>query len=125
MSASPLPYVLRDEEVDERVAPYVGGKALALAKLMRAGLAVPPFSVVTTAAHETFVEGPLRTRILFELERKDVADMRWEELWDAALRIRTLFLGAPLPPSLREPLAAALDERVAGRAVVGALIGAG
>ncbi|MEE4275688.1 MAG: PEP/pyruvate-binding domain-containing protein [Thermoleophilia bacterium] len=108
---APLPLVLPEAEVDARVAPYVGGKALALAKLSRAGLAVPPFSVVTTAAYEAFVDGPLQARILFELERKDVADMRWEEIWDAALRIRNLFLATPLPAALRDALAAALGAR--------------
>ncbi|RPI32353.1 MAG: hypothetical protein EHM52_00405, partial [Actinomycetota bacterium] len=108
---APVPLVLHEAEVDARVAPYVGGKALALAKLSRAGLAVPPFSVVTTAAYEAFVDGPLQARILFELERKDVADMRWEEIWDAALRIRNLFLATPLPATLRDALAAALGAR--------------
>jgi len=108
---APVPLVLPEAEVDARVAPYVGGKALALAKLSRAGLAVPPFSVVTTAAYEAFVDGPLQARILFELERKDVADMRWEEIWDAALRIRSLFLATPLPATLRDALAAGLGPR--------------
>jgi len=115
---APVPLVLSETEVDARVGPYVGGKALALAKLSRSGLAVPPFSVVTTAAYEAFVDGPLQARILFELERKDVADMRWEELWDAALRIRSLFLATPLAEALHEPLAAALRERVAAGPVV-------
>ncbi|HSL95115.1 MAG TPA: PEP/pyruvate-binding domain-containing protein [Thermoleophilia bacterium] len=108
---APAPLVLPEAEVDARVAAFVGGKALALAKLSRAGLAVPPFSVVTTAAYEAFVDGPLQARILFELERKDVADMRWEEIWDAALRIRNLFLATPLPAALRDALAAALGAR--------------
>ncbi len=118
MNGAPLPLVLRDADVDERVAPFVGGKALALAKLARAGLAVPPFAVVTTPAYEAFVDGPLQARILFELERKDVADMRWEELWDTALRIRTLFLAAPVPAALRAALAGGLGELAAELAVV-------
>jgi rifampicin phosphotransferase len=118
MSDRAAPYVLPDADVDERVAASVGGKALALARLGRAGLAVPPFSVVTTAAYEAFVHGPLATRILFELERKDVADMRWEELWDAALRIRNLFLATPLPAALGDALRAGLRERFGRSAVV-------
>ena len=53
----------------------------------------------------------LRARILFELDRKDFADMRWEELWDAALRIRSLFLATPLPDDLRAALAQPLAAR--------------
>jgi len=30
--------------------------------------------------------------------------MRWEEIWDAALRIRNLFLNSPMPPDLYESL---------------------
>jgi hypothetical protein len=30
--------------------------------------------------------------------------MRWEEIWDAALRIRNLFLNQPVPPELEEAL---------------------
>ena len=63
------------------------------ARMARAGIAVPPFIAVTTAAYEAFLDATeLCARILVELDRKDFADMRWEEMWDAALRIRSLFL---------------------------------
>jgi len=105
-------YVIPQEQVDERVAARVGGKALALARMARTGIAVPPFVAVTTDAYEAYLETTgLRARILFELERKDVADMRWEELWDAALRIRNLFLTTPLP----QVPGAALEQQIAAR----------
>jgi phosphoenolpyruvate synthase/pyruvate phosphate dikinase len=86
-------FVIAGAAIDERVATRVGGKALALARMARAGIDVPPFVAVTTDAYEAFLDtAGLRARILFELERKDFADMRWEEMWDAALRIRNLFL---------------------------------
>jgi len=44
--------------------------------------------------------------------------MRWEEVWDAALRIRNLFLSHSLPKNLHGHLYLALQERFAGRAVV-------
>jgi len=93
-------------------AGLVGGKALALALMARAGIAVPAFLSVTAAAYRAYLRATgLQVRILTELDRKDFADMRWEELWDAALRIRTLFLATPLPAELR----AALTEPITAR----------
>ena len=112
-------YVIPQAEIDERVAARVGGKALALARMSRAGIAVPPFVAVTTDAYEAYLDATgLRTRILFELERKDFAEMRWEELWDAALRVRSLFLTTPLPEELRAALAQPLAARFAEVATV-------
>jgi pyruvate,water dikinase len=111
--------VLPQEEIDESVAARVGGKAHALARMARAGIAVPAFVAVTTDAYEAYLDASeLRARILFELERKDFADMRWEELWDAALRVRSLFLTTPLPEELRAALAQPLAARFGQRATV-------
>jgi rifampicin phosphotransferase len=104
-------FVIAGAAIDERVASRVGGKALALARMARAGIDVPPFVAVTTDAYETFLDAAgLRVRILFELERKDFADMRWEEMWDAALRIRNLFLTTAMPADLRAALAEPIAE---------------
>ncbi|MBC2735684.1 MAG: hypothetical protein HF981_15100 [Desulfobacteraceae bacterium] len=78
-----------------------GGKGCALARLDRAGFQIPFTMVVTTGAYQHFVEANgLQEKILLELNRKPFADMRWEEIWDAALRIRSMFLNHPLPSDL-------------------------
>lgn len=46
-----LAYVIPETQIDERVAACVGGKALALARMSRAGIAVPPFVAVATDAY--------------------------------------------------------------------------
>ena len=115
----PRRFLIPGPEIDDDAAPRVGGKAVALARLARARLAVPPFVAVTTDAYEAFLEAAgLRARIGFELERKDFADMRWEEMWDTALRIRNLFLTTPLPGELRAALAGPLAARFAQVSVV-------
>ena len=114
-----LGFVIPQAQIDEGVAARVGGKALSLARMARAGIAVPPFVAVTTDAYEAYLDAAgLRARILFELERKDFDEMRWEELWDAALRIRSLFLTTPLPEEVRAALAQPLAARFAGVATV-------
>jgi pyruvate,water dikinase len=106
---APLSWVVPLAEVTDGHAEQVGGKALQLARLREAGLRVPRGFVVSTDAYVRFVEhGRLGTLIHMELARKDPADMRWEELWDAALRLRRAFLAAPLPPGFEEALAQAL-----------------
>ncbi|MGE5229868.1 MAG: PEP/pyruvate-binding domain-containing protein, partial [Deltaproteobacteria bacterium] len=101
-----IPQERIDPEREPGIAARVGGKALALAAMARAGIAVPPFVAVSTDAYVAYLEATgLRARIGFELERKDLADMRWEEMWDTALRVRNLFLTTPLPEEVRAALA--------------------
>ncbi len=70
-----------------------GGKAVSMARLNEKGFPVPESLCVTTAVYDRFVEATgLRERILLELNRKSFKEMRWEEIWDASLRIRNLFL---------------------------------
>jgi rifampicin phosphotransferase len=83
----------------------VGGKGFALAKMVLQGLPVPPGVCVTTEAYQRYVdETGLKVKIIRELNRKRFEDMRWEEMWDTALRIRNLFLRMPMPPGLASAL---------------------
>jgi pyruvate,water dikinase len=86
-------------------AGQVGSKARALAALAEKGFMVPPAVCVTVDSYEQYMaETNLRDRVMFELGRKAFDDMRWEEIWDAALRIRNLFLSTALPEDIDRPL---------------------
>ena len=79
-----IPLVAATDSAEE----LVGGKAAKLAALLRAGFTVPHGFCITTRAYEQFVEETgLATCVAMELGRKSLDDARWEELWDAALRI--------------------------------------
>jgi pyruvate,water dikinase len=96
-----------------------GGKGCALARLAREGIRVPFTLIVTTDAYRRFVTvNGLQEKILLELNRKPFADMRWEEIWDAALRIRNMFLTHPMPTNLDHRLGQALSEHFADRPAV-------
>ena len=76
----------------------VGGKGYALARLAGQGFRVPETFCLTIAAYNDYIDATgLRERILMELNRKDFKEMRWEEIWDASLRIRNLFLTTAMP----------------------------
>ena len=97
----------------------VGGKALTLATLMRQGIQVPDGLCITTTAYEAFIGTTgLATRIDMEINRLPLADMRWEEIWDMALRIRNLFLHTPIPPPLMERLSPEIEQRFGTHPVV-------
>ena len=94
-------------EWDERV---VGGKAAKLAQLACADFEVPGGFCLTTWAYEAFIsDAGIASTIRMELGRKSLEDMRWEELWDAALRIRAAFLAQPLSGLLRDILGEGLQ----------------
>jgi pyruvate,water dikinase len=98
----------------------VGGKAVSLARLQYSGVNVPTGLCITTQAYATYVDQTgVRERMHMELERKPLEDMRWEEMWDAALRIRSMFLTSPMPHELEQDLSAGLESFFAsGKAVV-------
>ncbi len=93
----------RTAHCDERIT---GGKAAKLARLAGAGFTVPAGFVLTTAAYQAFIDqAKITTAIRMELGRKPMDEMRWEEIWDTALRIRSLFLSHALPGHLLEIIA--------------------
>ena len=98
-------YILPLSAVSSQDVALAGGKGCHLAVLAANGFAVPRTLTVTAKAYRRFVAtNDLEDRILLELNRKAFADMRWEEIWDAALRIRNLFLRAAWPSDLQEAL---------------------
>jgi pyruvate,water dikinase len=89
------------EAIGEDERAIVGGKAANLARLAKSGFTVPRGWCLTTRAYQAFVsQAGLVEPMRMELGRKPLDEMRWEEIWDAALRIRGLFLRRPLPARL-------------------------
>lgn len=106
-------------EIRPHDRPRVGGKAYSLALMAQRGLRVPETVCITTAAYNRFVTVTgLRERIALELNRKPFQEMRWEEVWDAALRIRNMFLNTPIPKSLQSALRTIISSNIGSRPVV-------
>ena len=110
--------VLHLHSIDESNRELVGGKCFALAAMTRSGLSVPEAVCLSTLAYREYVRSTgLGERILLELNRKDFAEMRWEEIWDASLRIRNMFLTTPLPSDLDERIRSSINAEFQDRAV--------
>lgn len=63
-----------------------------------------------------FVEqNHLREKINLELHRKDIKEMRWEEIWDISLRIQNFFLGGIFPEALYRELKKRFGEQFGDR----------
>jgi pyruvate,water dikinase len=96
----------------------VGGKAARLGSLIQAGFRVPRGFCITTRAYEQFIaEAGLSKHVAMELGRKPLDTMRWEELWDAALRIRSAFLRAGVPDAIAAQIRRALADHIGDSAV--------
>ena len=113
-----MKFLVPFDRLTEEDRRRVGGKAWALSRLAREGFSVPRGAVLPVEAYRAYV-GPtgLRERILLELNRKPFESMRWEEMWDAALRIRSLFLKTPLPAPLSAALRGEIERTFGDRSV--------
>ena len=110
MAARRLSPIVPLAQATEANEPSVGGKAARLARMVRAGFRVPPGFCIPVVAYERFVKAAdLATLIRLELGRKPLEAMRWEELWDTALRIRSAFLRAPIPSRLAAAIVEATE----------------
>ncbi|UCG32125.1 MAG: hypothetical protein JSU68_10710 [Phycisphaerales bacterium] len=104
-------FVIPLAELTDADEPLVGGKAARLAALARAGFAVPGGFCLTIGAYQRFLTlSHLSDVIQMELGRKAFGDMRWEEIWDAALRIRSAFTGATVPEEVAAEIVNATDQ---------------
>jgi pyruvate,water dikinase len=111
-------WIIHLQDVTARDERVIGGKAAKLANLAQAGFRVPEGFCLTTQAYDAFLtHGDLVDLVRMELGRKPLEHMRWEEIWDAALRIRSGFTVRPIPAELRGAIVKALDELGEGTAV--------
>jgi len=93
------------QSIDDSSNSIIGGKGRALCDLYNAGLPVPKPLCIATSAYDLFLErNHLREKINLLLHKKDLKDIRWEEIWDISLRIQNLFLGGTYPEDLRQTI---------------------
>ena len=111
-------WILEIENIRPVDRRQIGGKGYALSLLFRGGFSIPRTICVTSDAYQAYVNWTgLRERIMLELHRKDFRDMRWEEIWDCATRIRNMFLTRKLPETLSRELQNEIEKRFQDRTV--------
>lgn len=105
-------------EITRRDRSRVGGKGFALAEMQRSGMQVPEALCISTDAYQDYLSSTgLREQMHMELYRKPFDEMRWEEIWDTALRIRNMFIKTPMHSRLQEQLRTLLAPRFSERPV--------
>ena len=114
-----MSWIISAENIQQADKQRVGGKGYALAMLARGGFAIPTTLCVSRETYQEYVSRTgLRERIMLELNRKTFKDMRWEEIWDCATRIRNMFLRKPIPDDISTPLRKAINAVFKQKAVV-------
>ena len=96
-----MPLILSLQSPSREIQKVAGSKAAVLSVLSGQGIRVPKGACLSAEVYQSFVsQTGIHDRILMELGRKPFEEMRWEEIWDASLRIRNLFLTTPFPKEL-------------------------
>jgi pyruvate,water dikinase len=105
-------WIISAEDIQQEDRHRVGGKGYALAMLARNGFKIPQTICVASDVYQEFVDiTGMRERIQIELHRKDFNEMRWEEIWDCASRIRNMFLRKQMPEKIAKCLYTELHSR--------------
>jgi rifampicin phosphotransferase len=112
-------WIISAENINQADRSRVGGKGYSLALLAKAGFAVSKTLCVTSETYQEYISRTgLRERIMLELNRKAFKDMRWEEIWDCATRIRNMFLRKSIPQEISAELNEAIRTTFKDKAVV-------
>lgn len=89
----------------------VGGKSRNISLCQQSCFLVPQGFALTTDSYFEFVKKNLLSEAIdAELVRKRLDEMRWEEIWDASLRIRHAFAKGNLPEFLEAEILDALSQ---------------
>jgi pyruvate,water dikinase len=105
-------WVISAKDIQHEDRQRVGGKGYALTLLAKNGFQVPETVCISSDAYQEYVDRTgLRERIQLELHRKDLKEMRWEEIWDCATRIRNMFLRKQIPGNIAKRLGAVIQSR--------------
>ncbi|MBD3219443.1 MAG: hypothetical protein GF310_14320 [candidate division Zixibacteria bacterium] len=108
-SSEELVVSLKDKE--KCLTENVGGKGENLSRLLAEGFRVPDGFCLTVRAYKLFIESnQIDREIRVELGRKALSKMRWEEIWDSALRIRSMFLRFEMPEIIVAAVKKIYDE---------------
>ncbi len=79
----------------------VGGKSKNISLCYKENFRVPEGFAITTDSYFEFLEANKLAEVIDkELVRKKTDEMRWEEIWDSALRIRHAFTKGTLPEAV-------------------------
>ena len=107
-----MKWILSAEDIQHEDRQRVGGKGYALTVLANNGFQIPETLCISSDTYQQYVEHTgLRERIQLELHRKDFKEMRWEEIWDCATRIRNMFLRKQIPEHIAKSLKTAIQSR--------------
>lgn len=83
----------------------VGSKTRNLFLASNKGFKIPCSFCITTQAYKKFIEhNNLFSIIDLEIFKKPFEEMRWEEMWDASLRIRSAFLKSEIPSEIQSEI---------------------
>ena len=111
-------WILSTGEISSQPRHKVGGKAKALSLLHKNGITIPETLCIPGEVYETYVDQTgLRERISLELNRKAFSQMRWEEIWDCATRIRSLFVRKVFPSAIKRKLSVSIEQKFGDKPV--------
>ena len=106
-----MKWIYSPEQLPDPGRAVLGGKGYSLFQLLRQGHAVPKPLCISAQAYDHFVDSNhIREKIDMELHRKEMREMRWEELWDNSLRIKNLFLRNDIPRALKDEITKAIQD---------------
>lgn len=88
-----------------------GSKAQNLLALLQHGIAIPKTLYIHESAYAAFVSETHILPRLKEFLSADLSALRWEEIWDIALRVRHLFSSTPLPDWLESTLLGEIEHQ--------------
>lgn len=111
--------VLTLSQIRQASQKDVGAKAFNMAVLSTLDIRVPETLCIPGPVFDAYVnETRLIDRISYEINRKPLDKMRWEEIWDISLRIRNLFLTTPFPQEMAAHLRTGIFTQLGDRPVV-------